>query len=367
MCLSRFRIGFLIFIGATVIYSAPALAQPPSEQVPALRKEHAKMLKFNSPRVARGKDLYIVTHRLDPLAPDDQRRRGPLNFYRLGGDGFTIEPLLTEAQAHEFTGGVLYEPNLAADPVRERFIVISPAAKPVITEQKSRLTMVDLESSTVEVLVDNGMYNSLPVFSPDGNKVAYFAVSDESIRNQDTSHGPIAGYALCVLDIPSKTQRFLSQPALDVMPYCAPAWSPDGSQLAFCAQYERGSRPIHLVHADGSSSKTIERQEKGQTYMMSVVWPDNEFLLGTFTGVSKIVRIALKDGSAQIVVEKGLGDCLSLSPDRQYVAASTSQDPEGRRVRVIDLKGNFVEPGAPGSPTTPLVDTVWSLPPVKHE
>ena len=98
-----------------------------------------------------------------------------------------------------------------------------------------------------------------------------------------------------------------------------------------------------------------------------LVWPNSEFLLATFTGVRRIVRIDLQDGSAQIVVEKGLGDCLSLSPDRQYVAASTSQDPEGRLVRVIDLKGNLIEPGIPGSPTTPLVGTVWSLPPVKHE
>lgn len=361
MLASRFCFSICIFIGATAVYSPPALAEPPPEQVSALRKDHVRLFHTTGPKVARGTDTFIVG------SGPSSNGNGQTNLYRLDEDGVTIEPLLTEEQGRDLAGGVRYGANLAADPVRERFIVISPPAKHVGSKQISRLTMVDLETSTVEVVVDNGLYNSLPVFSPDGNKVAYVAVSDDSIQNEHTSHGPIAGYALWVLDIPTKAQRMLSQPALDVRPYCAPAWSPDGTQLAFCAQYGRDSRPIHLVHADGSSSRTIERRERGQTYVMSVVWPNSEFLLATFTGVRRIVRIDLQDGSAQIVVEKGLGDCLSLSPDRQYVAASTSQDPEGRLVRVIDLKGNLIEPGIPGSPTTPLVGTVWSLPPVKHE
>ncbi len=346
--------GFCVAIycgAASVAETAPGPAAPFGSQA------HEALLRSTWPKVARGENVFVLGR--SPAVDS----AGGFNLYRLPPDAVDVQSLLTEAQARELVGGLLVEGSLAGDPVRDRYVLVSPPEKPDSSDQTTRLTLVDLESSSVHVLVDNGQRNTLPVFSPDGSKIAYYAVSGKASWEQHTSEGQIQGYSLRVLDMTTGIERVLSQPALDADPACAPAWSPDGAELAFAAQYGRGSRPIHLVRADGASSRTLGGATEPHNYVDSVIWPTREFLLATFTGADRIGKVHTNDGSVQVLVASGFEGCLSLSPDRRHFAASTLLDSQNQTVRVLNLDGQVVEPGPGCPPISPVVGRQWALPP----
>jgi WD40-like Beta Propeller Repeat len=89
-----------------------------------------------------------------------------------------------------------------------------------------------------------GLYN--PVFSPDGSKIAYIA------GGGDVENG------LRVMDADGSHVRVLvnihAELSYGILPHCggAPAWSPDGSRLAFC-----GPGGIWVIGADGSGLRKL--------------------------------------------------------------------------------------------------------------
>jgi Tol biopolymer transport system component len=89
-----------------------------------------------------------------------------------------------------------------------------------------------------------GLYN--PVFSPDGTKIAYIA------GGGDAENG------LRVMDADGSHVRVLvnihAELSYGILPHCggAPAWSPDGSRLAFC-----GPGGIWVIGADGSGLRKV--------------------------------------------------------------------------------------------------------------
>ena len=98
-----------------------------------------------------------------------------------------------------------------------------------------------------------------PVYSPDGSQVA-FASDRENAGQQRGSQG----YDIFVLEVASGDVRRLTEAALNRSHY-QPAWSPDGSEIAFV---ESGGdvRQIMAVSSSGGSPRVLYSHSSGSLY-----------------------------------------------------------------------------------------------------
>jgi len=90
-------------------------------------------------------------------------------------------------------------------------------------------------------LTNNAAYDADPAWSPDGSKIAFFSTRDES-------HGEI--YVMNADGNGTPTR--LTTNAVDDFD---PAWSPDGSKIAFHTNRD-GNYEIYVMNADGSGTPT---------------------------------------------------------------------------------------------------------------
>jgi hypothetical protein len=120
----------------------------------------------------------------------------------------------------------------------------SPDGSKVAFATTGGMYTVDAEGGTQRILAERGVN---PTFSPDGTKIVYFDMHETQ------------GYALRVMNADGTGDRvLLDGQAVDCYyPSWAtrPAWSPDGTQIAFsCHEHEHG---IRVVGADGSGLRTV--------------------------------------------------------------------------------------------------------------
>ena len=113
-----------------------------------------------------------------------------------------------------------------------------------------------------------------PAWSPDGSKIAF----------QSDRYG--SGYRIYVMNADGTAQTRLTGVGYDENP----AWSPDGSKIAFHTR-GGGSAEIHVMNADGT----------GQTRLTNN-WPIQDFAPSWSPGGSKIAFVSDRDGDDEIYV-----------------------------------------------------------------
>ncbi len=117
------------------------------------------------------------------------------------------------------------------------------------------LTNLDLNEGTTWLVKSGGAYRG-PVFSPDGKKIAMtFKQNDHweiHVMNADGS-GEVR-----LTETPRKLliAQIVEGKAAQSWNNAAPAWSPDGSQIAFISD-RNGSYEILVMNADGSGQRVL--------------------------------------------------------------------------------------------------------------
>ena len=149
-----------------------------------------------------------------------------------------------------------------------------------------------------------------PDISPDGTKLAFN--TDEPSTKLPVRHIAVADLAT------GKTTVFKDVPSDNSF---GPAWSPDGTQLAFYV-HTADDWQLGLVNADGTGFRIVKHTEpKGQTCYGAVWAPDGKSLF--CQDMTAILRIGL-DGAEQkrwelkkLVADGDMnsGSRLSISPD----------------------------------------------------
>jgi len=100
--------------------------------------------------------------------------------------------------------------------------------------------VMDLDGSNLVNLTNNGSHDAAPAWSPDGTKIAFYATRD--------GNGEIY-----VMDADgSNPTRLTNQPAVDY----APEWSPDGLRIVYQSDVD-GDREIFVMDADGSNKTQL--------------------------------------------------------------------------------------------------------------
>ena len=179
--------------------------------------------------------------------------------------------------------------------------------------------------------------NFLPVFSPDGTRLAFMSTRDGNseiyIMNRDGSN----------------IMRLTNNPAIDV----TPTWSPTGAQIAFTSE-RRGQPQIFTVNIDGTGL----RQISFESYADRPTWspaPHNEIAFAARTGPGfdiKILGIASGE-TRQITFGEGTNESPAWSPNGRHLAFSSTRagrtqvftvDRDGRNLRQITKDGNNTTP-----------------------
>ncbi len=145
--------------------------------------------------------------------------------------------------------------------------------------QGYELAMIGADGTSKLRLTDNDSFEHYPAWSPDGTKIA-FLVNDGSHDYQDAAQ-------LAILSLPTGHVRLLPQPSrLALSP---PAWSPDGQHLAVAVNEgevvgwsESYVRALYVVRADGSAVHRIGPATTPATWS-----PDGRYLAFGLTEVTE--------------------------------------------------------------------------------
>ncbi|HYT67819.1 MAG TPA: hypothetical protein VEL51_15425 [Vicinamibacterales bacterium] len=175
--------------------------------------------------------------------------------------------------------------------------------------------------------------NYLPVWSPDGSKIAFTTNRDGNpeiyVMNRDGSG----------------LKRMTNSPAIDV----TPTWSPTGGQLAWVSD-RTGNPKIYIMNADGTGQRALG----GDTYCDRPTWssaPFNEIAYAVRTGPGYDIKVySFATGQATRITDGiGSNESPAFSPNGRHIAFTSTRNGkvqiytiarDGNDLRQITREGN---------------------------
>ena len=161
-----------------------------------------------------------------------------------------------------------------------------------------------------------------PVWSPNGELLAFYALEEP-----DSEDGGYKSVLYTIRSDGSELARLSEMVATRQAPDL-PAWSPDGSRIAFTHRQEDG-RSIYIVDYDGDNPRKLIDARTGAPYWS----PDGSEILYFSNGLLSAVPI---DGSeVRVLAETDRGGTLAWSPDGSRIAVRVDTTRLNRDSKVV--------------------------------
>jgi dipeptidyl aminopeptidase/acylaminoacyl peptidase len=189
-------------------------------------------------------------------------------------------------------------------------------ARGLTTRGVAAIEVVDAESGARTKLdVPSGATASSPVWSPDGSRVAFLANFDD------------ASYVYLADAKTGASRRVSARPALPVL-VTTLDWAPDGSALyAVLVPEQRMPLPKQPAVAEGPLVRmTTPSKNKTPTYASLLQSPYERAQL-EYYGTGQLARIDVRGGAVRNVGAPALVQGVDVSPDGQYLRVTLLQKP----------------------------------------
>jgi Tol biopolymer transport system component len=204
--------------------------------------------------------------------------------------------------------------NFDWSPDGKQIVYVSPCNEKALQYPNSALYVLDLEKNTTSLLFSAHVGDFEPAWSPDGTKIAFTSMRDGSMQVYVYNRSDSA-----IIRLTTPGNNIQSR---------YPAWSPDGKKIAYTVR-RLGLLQIWVMDADGSNKQQVTRPGGSFSDYLPAWSPDGKYLLfsetnADLTAPSSLMRLVLGDEAAKLIpIQLPVVDA-DFSPDGQWIAYETS-------------------------------------------
>jgi eukaryotic-like serine/threonine-protein kinase len=220
--------------------------------------------------------------------------------------------------------------NFDWSPDGRQIVYVSPCNEKASQYPNSALYVFDVEKDTSSLLFSAHVGDFEPAWSPDGTKIAFTSMRDGSMQ-------------IYVYSQSDSTITRLTTPGNNIQSRY-PAWSPDGTKIAYTVR-RFSLLQIWTMDANGENQQQLTRPGGSFSDYLPAWSPDGKSLLfseanADLTAPSSLMRLVLGDEKAKLVpIQVPVADAV-FSPDGQWIAYET-WDIKNQDVFIYHLSGGI--------------------------
>ena len=240
-------------------------------------------------------------------------RGGNPDIFVMNADGSHVEQLTRDAFASLYFSKSPEDRNPSWSPDGSQIAFESGRDNQMLTYINHDIYVMAADGSNVKRLTDDGADEGGPSWSPNGESIAY--VKMEYFSDQDVIENPT--WDIYVMDVDGTDQMQLTK---DSASEIEPAWSPDGSKIAFISDRNGQNFDIYVMNADGSNVTQLTNDSANE---FGPVWsPDGK----------QIVFNSDRNGNVQLFVMSIDGSNLVQLTEDSSNSAYADWSPDGKRI-----------------------------------
>ncbi len=261
----------------------------------------------------------------------------PLMYSFSSEAGKTKITYLSPTSTPEYTSSLIPDHG-SLSPDGNIILFASSENKPRVNKSKiplSDIFLLDIKANKLTRITDKG-HNVGPSWSPDGKRIAFYQLDEQEAGNEEGDK-EAPGFALMVMDSDGSNLRQLAAPGYLINLYWQqiPAWSPDGTQIAFITKPDIQEQPgLYTVELSQNKISLISAKAGYPAWS-----PDGtEMAYSSFfgrEGSELHTRILNTDKDILLASKPGFHEKAFWSPDGNHLGFISDG-----RLFVVDRKGN---------------------------